>query len=157
MQLRQTELLRRQVGVIHRSWNKRRSPTPALSVGLQQAGRQACDGDIMSGSHKTSPGVSGGHAFCFCDFFFLPRSVEGGGQGWGPQLNWSVWPGRGRTFLPTSLIVFSTRCFCHHTQGFVANVTKKCVWRNIPREHGRVKRRVERRKTKFFKLNTCRW
>lgn len=87
MQLRRTELLRRRVGVIHRSWNKRRSLTPAPSDGLQQAGRQTCNGDIMNGSHKTSPGVSEPHAFCFCDFFFFsssPRSAEGGGEGWGP-------------------------------------------------------------------------
>lgn len=122
MQLRWTELLRRRVGVIHRSWNKRRSPTSAPSDGLQRAGRQTCDGDIMSSSHKTSPGVSERHAFCFGDFFFFPRSVGvwGGRPGWIDRRD----PGEGAHSCPLPSLSSTLGAFV---------ITHRALWQTSPK------------------------
>lgn len=95
MQLRPTEPLRRRVGVIHRSWNKRRSPTPD-SVWPSPTSRQA---DVRRWYNEW---LTQNVTWCFTTacvlflwfffFFFLAawmgwggEGVERGGEGWGPR------------------------------------------------------------------------
>ncbi len=97
-------------------------PLVCASENFEKADGQTCDSDIMSGSHKASPGILEWPVF----------SLEARAE-----LSIVTWARghipipRGQHSLSISLIVSNTMCFCHHTQGF-GNFTKNVFDRKFP-------------------------